>query len=365
MMMSLDGADIDTPRGDTAKAEVKRLRAMLIERGHKTTQLLARIRFNELDTDKSGFLENAELVSCAKWVMETFGDKLGHDPEKIMKKMMQRLDANRDGKLDPEEFEILFEKVVQRHSIMERAQAKFKQFDTDNSGFLENKEIDEVVTWTLHAFPEGDDYVTYKDKLMKEIDANGDGKLDMNEFTALFEDFLVRLELVQRSKQRFDELDTDKSGMLEKQELDKVTEWVLQAYVEKSEEERTQFKATLMKRIDVNQDGKLSRQEFAVVFDEIMLRMDLLKRARVQFDKLDADKSGFLEKNELGPILKVWAEACNVEINVDPAAALDAMLNSLDANNDGKLEIAEFIVLFEKVINEVGIWAMPDPAPAA
>lgn len=291
--------------------------------------------------------------------METFGDKFGHNPENVMKKMMQRLDANRDGKLDPEEFEILFEKIIQRHSIMERATAKFKEFDTDNSGFLENKEIDAVISWTLQVFPEGENYVAYKDKLMKEIDANGDGKLDLKEFCVLFEDFLVRIELVQRSKQKFDELDVDKSGMLEKAEIDKVAEWVLQAYVEKSAEERASFKATLMKRIDVNQDGQLSRQEFAVVFDEIMLRMDLLKRAKVQFDKLDKDNSGYLEKNELGPILKVWAEACNVEISVDPSAALETMLNSLDANNDGKLELNEFVVLFEKVINEVGIWASP------
>lgn len=38
-MMNLDGADIDTPRGETAKAEVKRLRALLIERGQKTTKV--------------------------------------------------------------------------------------------------------------------------------------------------------------------------------------------------------------------------------------------------------------------------------------------------------------------------------------
>ena len=96
---------------------------------------------------------------------------------------------------------------------------------------------------------------------------------------------LVRIDLIARARAKFDELDADKSGMLEKAELDKVAEWVLQAYSDKSTEDRAAFKETLLKRIDVNQDGKLSMQEFAVVFDEILLRMDLHERAKVQFQK--------------------------------------------------------------------------------
>ena len=220
------------------------------------------------------------------------------------------------------------------------------------------KEIDEVIGWTLHAFPEGEDDSSYKDKLIKEVDLNGDGKLDFNEFLNLFEDMLARMELIKRAKVKFDELDNDKSGMLEKEELDKVAEWCLQSYVERSEEERASFKSTLMKRIDFNQDGKLSLQEFAVVFDEIFVRMDLVKRAKVAFSKLDADGSGFLEKNELIPIVQSWAASCGTEINIDPSAALDSMLTTLDANSDGKLELKEFIPLFDKIIHDTGVWVL-------
>jgi calmodulin len=196
MQRALDASDVDTPRGESAKAEVKRLRQLLMERGQQTSALLARARFDEIDVDKSGYLENKELDKVTQWVMDSFGSKLGTDPETVRAKMMQRLDANKDGKLDPNEFEMLFLAIVQRMGMMQRAEAKFKEFDTDNSGFLENKEIDAVIDWTLQAFPEGEDYSSYKNKLMKEIDANGDGKLDLGEFKVLFEDMLARIELV-------------------------------------------------------------------------------------------------------------------------------------------------------------------------
>ena len=327
-----------------------------MERGQQTSALLARARFDELDVDKSGYLENKELEKVTLWVLESFGSKLGTDTETVKTKMMQRLDANKDGKLDPEEFQVLFLAIVQRMGLLQRAEAKFKEFDSDNSGFLENKEIDAVIEWTLHAFPEGEDYSSYKNKLMKEIDANGDGKLDLDEFKVLFEDMLARIELVKRAKIKFDELDTDKSGMLESAELDKVCDWVLTAYVEKTEAERTEFKVTLMKKIDANGDGKLSLPEFALLWDEMLVRMDLIKRATVAFKKLDADNSGFLEKEELIPVVQKWAETCNLEIGLDASAHLDAMIASTDANSDGKIDILEFVPIFQKCIQDAGIW---------
>jgi hypothetical protein len=59
--LDLSCADVNTPRGETAKAEVKKLRLQMVERHHAIAAALASARFNELDTDKSGFLENDEV----------------------------------------------------------------------------------------------------------------------------------------------------------------------------------------------------------------------------------------------------------------------------------------------------------------
>jgi len=353
-------SDINTPRGETAKAEVLRLRKLMVERHQKTVAALAQVRFQELDTDKSGFLENAELVAVAEWVMLYFGSKMGEDKDLVMKKILKRIDKNKDGKLDVDEFTQLFSMVVSRADLVTRAKHKFDELDTDKSGFLEEKEIDQCIMWTLQAFPNDDDLQTYKKHLLYHIDSNGDGKLDLGEFVILFEDLLVRLELIERARGKFDELDTDKSGQLEKAELDKVADWVLAAYGERPEVEIAGFKATLMKRMDVNQDGKLSLQEFAVLFDEICARMDLITQAKKAFGKLDADGSGFLEKEELGKVLVFWAEKCGARIGIDPKQPLDELLAKLDANSDGKLSLAEFVPLFEDVTVQCGMWAIPE-----
>ena len=327
-----------------------------IDMSAKQINALANNRFDELDTDKSGFLENDELIKVTDWVMDQFGDKLGTDPVVVRRQIMARLDTNGDGKLDREEFLVLFKIVLERMAMKERAREKFVEFDVDKSGFLEAKEIDQVITWTLQAFPADDNIDVYRERLVKQIDGNGDGKLDLNEFLVLFEDMLVRTELMGRAKVKFDELDEDKSGMLEKSELNKVTDWVLQTYTEKSVTERANFKSTLLKRIDVNGDGKLSLQEFTVIFDEILQRMDLISRAKNEFDRLDTDKSGFLEKNELTAILKVWGQTVLSEIKIDASGNIEDLLSKLDANGDGKISLMEFVPLFDQCIAKSGIW---------
>jgi len=356
--MDMSGSDVNTPRGETAKAEVLRLRKMLADTQEKTVQALAKARFSELDLDKSGFLENNELLAVADWVMVHFGASMGEDKDKVVKKIMRRLDTNKDGKLDIEEFGKLFGLIVQRHDLVLRATLKFNELDKDGSGSLESDEIDATVMWTLQAFPNDDDLNTYKKHLLSHIDANGDGKIDLNEFIILFEDLLVRLELIERARVKFNELDTDKSGVLEAAEIDKVVDWVLAAYGERPADQLAGFKATLMKRIDVNKDGKLSLQEFAVLFDEIMMRMDLISQARKAFSKLDENGNGFLEKEEVAKVLTFWATRCGEKVGIDPSQPLDALMAKVDVNGDGKLSLAEFIPLFEDVTIECGMWTL-------
>ena len=320
------------------------------------TQSLAKARFDELDTDKSGYLKNEELIKVTEWVMEQFGDKLGTDPETIRNNIMARLDANGDGKLDREEFLVLFKIVFQRIILKGRARAKFNELDIDKSGVLESKEIDKVITWTLSVFPAEMNMDLYRERLIKQIDRNVDAKICLNEFLNLFDDMLARTELMRRAQVMFDELDKDKSGMLEKAELDIIAERVLQVYPEKSSSERASLKTNLLNRIDANGDGKLSLQEFTVLFDEILQRMDLIMSAKYDFELLDTDKSGFLEQEELKIMLKKWGENVQSDIQYDTKKNIDDLLSKLDVNGDGKLSLIEFVQLFDESIASSGFW---------
>ena len=51
------------------------------------------------------------------------------------------------------------------------------------------------------------------------VDINRDGKLDIDEFTVLFDEEAHKLETAQKALVKFVELDTDKSGFLENGEF--------------------------------------------------------------------------------------------------------------------------------------------------
>jgi Ca2+-binding EF-hand superfamily protein len=349
--MALDASDVDTPRGISAKNEVRRLRTIIMERSQETIQLMARARFAELDVDKSGFLENAELISVVNWVMSSFGDKLGTDRELVRSRMMARLDINKDGKLDVDEFEGLFHEMLNRSLLIERARTKFEEFDENKNGTIESDEIKRVIDWTVQAYPVAN-IGDYTKRLIETIDLNKDGQLDLLEFTNLFEDMLVRVSLVEKAKAKFHEMDKDGSGLIEKHEIDGVVDWVLESHVEKTAEQKAAFRSQLLSRIDANQDGNLDLKEFTDLFGEMLDRYEMVEQAKVKFAKLDKNQSGYLEKDELTEVLTSWVEAYG-KTNAsggNSSELVDEILTKMDVNQDGRLDFREFIELFEEVM---------------
>jgi calmodulin len=202
---------------------------------------------------------------------------------------------------------------------------------------------------------------------MAKVDLNKDGKIELLEFTVLFEDLLARLELVAAAKKKFEELDVDKSGFLETPEIETLMKEVLSHYVEKSIEEREKFQVTLINKIDTNKDGKLDLNEFTKLWEEMMARLDLIENARKKFKLLDTDNSGFLEKPELAACLTEWAATCKSQTDIDVEAACTELIASVDVNGDGKLDLLEFVVIFETTMAKEGVWGKPTASetPAA
>lgn len=87
----INAIDVDTPRGVTAKAEVKRLRSAMLHKTQDVFSLLAASKFRELDIDNSNYLEHSELSTVVSWVMSAVGDRLGHDPQEVQQRIMDRL----------------------------------------------------------------------------------------------------------------------------------------------------------------------------------------------------------------------------------------------------------------------------------
>lgn len=69
--------------------------------------------------------------------------------------------------------------------------AKFRELDSDNSGFLDRDELKQVVDWVLEQFGSlgltNTDEDAIKANFINKVDTNTDGKLDEEEFAEMFE----------------------------------------------------------------------------------------------------------------------------------------------------------------------------------
>ena len=319
----------------------------------------AQTKFNELDVDKSGFLEKAELMTVAEWVIAAFVEA-DLTVEAVKSRLMARIDLNGDGKLDFEEFFSLFSLMNARYELIKRASDKFTELDADSSGELDGPEIDKCVEWAMQLYEseEPEFYAFSRQTMLDRIDRNGDGKVSLPEFTDLFDDMLTRLELINSAKAKFAELDVDKSGFLEATELDSLVGEVLKTYVQKSQEEKDKFRVTLIEKVDKNSDGKLDFLEFKRVWEMMLIRLDMIEAARIKFKSLDKDNSGFLEKEELTSVVHEWCKDSKEKTDADLLAACDSLLSSVDVNGDGKLDLLEFVVIFEKAMENECFWGI-------
>ena len=190
---------------------------------------------------------------------------------------------------------------------------------------------------------------------MNKVDSNHDGKLDLVEFSALFECVLAREEVLSSAEAKFKELNVGGTGALEAKEIDNLMEIVLKQYVEKTPDENKRFRMSLLAKVDKNHDSRIDLAEFTRLWQDIRERQDLIERAEKKFKELDKDNSGFLEKEELCEVLLEWSQKCKtMEVDVD--AACRELITALDVDGDGKLNLMEFVTLFEHTMAKSGVY---------
>jgi Ca2+-binding EF-hand superfamily protein len=64
-------------------------------------------------------------------------------------------------------------------------------------------------------------------QIMARVDKNKDGKLDEDEFCELFAEEMRHLSVIRCAREKFDELDVDKTGFLEPAQIAKVVDWIV------------------------------------------------------------------------------------------------------------------------------------------
>jgi collagen type III alpha len=202
-------------------------------------------------------------------------------PERI-KERFDQLDENKDGKLSRDEVRKMLERMAANRPGAQPASGPapssvpeplFRALDTDGDGRLSKDELLAAV------------------KLLEKLDRNRDGFVDRTELS--LPGGAPAPETGRRIVELFERLDLDKNGKL-------------------SRDEAKGPLAEIFERADQNKDGAIDKDEFRRVADRLMPpggtppgQGDVARRIVEMFQRLDANNDGKISKDEAkGPLLE-------------------------------------------------------------
>ena len=125
--------------------------------------------FKAIDIDGDGSLSKEEILHGYE---EHFGVPI---TEEQVDEMFEKIDLDGNGTIDYTEF--VMATIEEKNLITnERLKMAFKMFDKDNSGALSPDEIKEVLCFDSSVDP------SEVDQIIAEVDENGDGEIQFDEF---------------------------------------------------------------------------------------------------------------------------------------------------------------------------------------
>merc|ERR1712166_344887 len=188
-------------------------------------------------------------------------------------------------------------------------------------------------------------------------------------------------QLTKRARAKFHQLDGNKNGLLEGEELAALGNWVWSSFhpgSKLSEADKQAEGAKILCRQDMNEDGAMSYEEFEGWFKKTCTSIEkfrrglvdkrppipipaaaiydahvdkLVRRAHKKFDQLDKNGNGLLEGEELTALGDwVWSSFHPGQDSILSKQELEGakILGRLDANSDGAMSFEEFEGWFRK-----------------
>eukprot|EP00929_Paragymnodinium_shiwhaense_P034288 TRINITY_DN1867_c0_g1_i1.p1 TRINITY_DN1867_c0_g1~~TRINITY_DN1867_c0_g1_i1.p1 ORF type:complete len:543 (-),score=174.27 TRINITY_DN1867_c0_g1_i1:351-1979(-) len=169
-------AHISRLKAFTIQNKLKKVALSLVAR-HMNSEEIDNLRtlFIQLDVNGDGLLSTDELRQGL------MGCNIPGFGEEQLQELMAGVDADGSGEIDYTEF---LAATIEHQSVMQEAvcRAAFRVFDKDDDGFISPEELREALQSQSVVDSFGKDNTA---ALMSEVDVNGDGQIDFQEFMAL------------------------------------------------------------------------------------------------------------------------------------------------------------------------------------
>uniref|UniRef100_A0A0B6ZXZ2 EF-hand domain-containing protein n=1 Tax=Arion vulgaris TaxID=1028688 RepID=A0A0B6ZXZ2_9EUPU len=251
--------------------------------------------WNHYDSDGNGYIEGSELDDFL-FELVTSVTSQEDAPETISQAVLQEakasilraFDENKDGKIDitelatllpmEENFLLLFRRDHPLESSVEFMKT-WRKYDEDHSGYIEADELKHFLKDLLNSLERSvsdEHLITYADTMLQLFDRNKDGKLQLSEMAKLLpvkENFLLR-PIFKGAKQLttedinrvFNLYDRDGNKSIENEELHGFLKDLMELVQEDYDaDDIEEVKQILLKECDINHDGKIDKDELAMV----------------------------------------------------------------------------------------------------
>ncbi|KAM6459147.1 calcium-binding protein 4 [Liasis olivaceus] len=134
--------------------------------------------FKEYDTDQDGYLSCKDLGECMR--------TMGYMPTEMeLIEISQHIKMRMGGRVDFEDFvELMSPKLREETAHMvgvRELKIAFREFDTDGDGAISGLELRQAVTALLGEQLNAQEM----DEILQDVDLNGDGKVDFDEFVMM------------------------------------------------------------------------------------------------------------------------------------------------------------------------------------
>jgi calmodulin len=289
-----------------------------------------RAAFKRFDANGDGALSKDELAAAMKSSGQSYSSI-------EINAIFSLGDVDGDGEITISEFVTLMspsasevlQKLRKNYKNINDVKKAFKAIDTNNDGLLSK---DEMKTSGGNQFDNED-----VNAIFELGDVNGDGEIDLGEFIGLM--FPSAAEVVYKLsanfkninhvKDSFRTLDSDGDGSITRDEMATSSHKFNQEQIE-----------AIFALGDVNDDGAIDIDEYIavmcpsanVVISRIKQKFNNISEAKRAFLKIDIDRDGKLSRNEMA----------NSQFNTQE---IDAIFILGDINGDGELDLEEFIGL--------------------